>query len=113
MPRHERKSITMKIRVLKDMTQTEKEFVLKRAEQDISRQMELAKEVAADIKEHGDEAVLRYTAKFDGITLTSDAMRVRPEEIEAGYQRLDAETREAITYAAKNIRNFQELLSRT
>ncbi|MBE7036315.1 MAG: histidinol dehydrogenase, partial [Ruminococcaceae bacterium] len=98
----------MKVRVLKDMTAAEKEFVMKRAEQDISRQMELAKEVAADIKENGDEAVLKYTAKFDGVTLTKDAIKIRPEEIEAGYARLDEKTRDAITYAAKNIRNFHE-----
>ncbi|MGN1059826.1 MAG: histidinol dehydrogenase, partial [Clostridia bacterium] len=98
----------MKIRVLKDMTQEEKDFVLKRAEQDISRQMELAKVVAADIKAGGDSAVLKYTAEFDGVTLSKDAIRVRPEEIEAGYNRLDSETREAIRYAAGNIRNFHE-----
>ncbi len=98
----------MKVRVLKNMTPEEKEFVLKRAEQDISRQMELAKEVAADIKENGDLAVLKYTAKFDGVTLTQDAIKIRPEEIEAGYARLDEKTREAISYAAKNIRNFHE-----
>jgi len=98
----------MKIRVLKDMTQEEKEFVIKRAEQDISRQMELAREIAADIKAHGDEAVLQYTAKFDGVTLKKETLRVTAEEIEAGYNRLDAETRDAIAYAAKNIRNFHE-----
>ncbi|MBE7048174.1 MAG: histidinol dehydrogenase [Ruminococcaceae bacterium] len=90
------------------MTQEEKEFVIKRAEQDISRQMELAREIAADIKAHGDEAVLQYTAKFDGVTLKKETLRVTAEEIEAGYNRLDAETRDAIAYAAKNIRNFHE-----
>lgn len=98
----------MKIRVLKDMTQEEKNFVLKRAEQDISNQMVLAREIADEIKADGDKAVLKYTAKFDGVTLSADAIRVRPEEIEAGYNRLDPETREAIAYAAKNIRNFHE-----
>ena len=98
----------MKVRVLKDMTQEEREFVLKRAELDISRQMELAKEVAADIKENGDAAVLKYTEKFDKVHLEKDAIRVTAEEIEAGYNRLDAKTREAIEYAAKNIRNFHE-----
>lgn len=98
----------MKVRVLKDMTQEEKEFVLKRAELDISRQMELAKEVAADIKENGDAAVLKYTEMFDKVHLEKDAIRVTAEEIEAGYNRLDAKTREAIEYAAKNIRNFHE-----
>ncbi len=98
----------MKVRVLKDMTAEEREFVLKRAELDISRQMELAKEVAADIKENGDAAVLKYTEKFDGVHLEQGSIRVTAEEIEAGYNRLDAKTREAITYAAKNIRNFHE-----
>ena len=90
------------------MTQEEKEFVLKRAELDISRQMELAKEVAADIKENGDAAVLKYTEMFDKVHLEKDAIRVTAEEIEAGYNRLDTKTREAIEYAAKNIRNFHE-----
>ena len=94
----------MKVRVGKDLTQEEKEFVLKRAELDISRQMELAREVAADIRENGDAAVLKYTAKFDGVTLAPDAIRVTRDEIDAGYERLDAETRDAIAYAAKNIK---------
>ena len=70
--------------------------------------MKVAKEVSDDVRKRGDEAVLEYTAKFDRVELTADRIKVKPEEIEAGYNRLDAETREAIEYAAKNIRNFHE-----
>lgn len=98
----------MNIYKLSEMTDEQKNFVLKRAEHDISEQMQLAKEVSDDIRVRGDAAVLEYTAKFDRVELTKDRIKVKPEEIEAGYNRLDKETREAIEYAAKNIHNFHE-----
>lgn len=98
----------MNIYKLSEMTAKEKETVLKRAETDISEQMALAKEVSDDIKKCGDAAVLEYTEKFDRISLTQDKIKVTPEEIEAGYNRLDEETRKSIEYAAGNIKNFHE-----
>lgn len=98
----------MNIYKLSEMTDEQKNFVLKRAEHDISEQMQLAKEVSDDIRVRGDAAVLEYTAKFDHVELTKDRIKVKPEEIDAGYNRLDKETREAIEYAAKNIHNFHE-----
>lgn len=98
----------MNIYKLSEMTDKQKNFVLKRAEHDISEQMQLAKEVSDDIRVRGDAAVLEYTAKFDRVELTKDRIKVKPEEIDAGYNRLDKETREAIEYAAKNIHNFHE-----
>lgn len=96
----------MNIYKLSELTSEKREFIMKRAESDISEQMKIAKEVSDDIRKRGDEAVLEYTAKFDHVTLSADEMKVKPEEIEAGYERLDTETREAIEYAVKNIRNF-------
>ncbi len=98
----------MNIYKLSELTDEKKQFIMKRAETDISEHMKLATEVSEDIRKRGDEAVLEYTAKFDKVALTQDRIKVRPEEIEAGYGRLDDETREAIAYAAKNIKNFHE-----
>ena len=98
----------MNIYKLSELSEEKKNFIMKRAETDISEHMKLAKEVSDDIRVRGDEAVLEYTSKFDRVTLTQDRIKVRSEEIEAGYARLDIETREAIEYAAKNIRNFHE-----
>ncbi|MBQ3225744.1 MAG: histidinol dehydrogenase [Clostridia bacterium] len=96
----------MKIRVWKDLSAEEKSFVLKRAELDISEQMKLAIDVSNDIRDNGDSAVLKYTEKFDRVTLTQDKIKVTAEEIEAGYARLDPKVRDSIAYAAKNIRDF-------
>lgn len=93
---------------LKNMTKKQYDFVMKRAEQDITEQMKIAKEVSDDIRDRGDAAVLEYTEKFDKVKLTADTMRVTEAEIEAGYNRLDKETREAIEYAYKNIYDFHE-----
>ena len=60
----------MNIYKLSEMTDEQKNFVLKRAEHDISEQMQLAKEVSDDIRVRGDAAVLEYTAKFDRVELT-------------------------------------------
>ncbi len=98
----------MNIYKLSEMTPEKLDFIMKRAELDISEQMKIAREVSDDIRARGDQAVLEYTAKFDKVQLTADQMKVKPEEIEAGYNNLDGETREALEYAIKNIRNFHQ-----
>ncbi len=100
--------MTPNIYELGKMTKEQYDFIMKRAELDITEQMKIAKEVSDDIRVRGDEAVLEYTAKFDRVELTADTMKVTQEEIEAGYKRLDKETREAIEYAYKNIYDFHE-----
>ena len=98
----------MNIYKLSEMTEEKKNFIMKRAEIDISDHMKLATEVSEDVRKRGDEAVLEYTAKFDRVNLTQDKLKVTAEEIEIAYNRLDDETKEAIAYAAKNIHNFHE-----
>ena len=98
----------MNIYKLSEMSDEKKNFIMKRAEIDISEHMKLAREVSDDIRWRGDEAVLEYTEKFDRVKLSKDAIKVKAEEIEEGYKRLDDKTREAIEYAAKNIHDFHE-----
>ncbi len=98
----------MNVYKLSELTKEKKEFIMRRAELDITEQMKVATEVSNDIRKRGDEAVLEYTAKFDKVQLTADQMKVTPEEIENGYKNCDAKTREAIEYAYKNIHDFHE-----
>ncbi len=81
---------------LDKMTKEQYDFIMKRAELDITEQMKTAKAVSDDIRDRGDAAVLEYTEKFDHVKLTPETMKVTEEEIEAGYNRLDKQTREAI-----------------
>ena len=98
--------ICVNIFKLNEMTPEEKQKIMRRAELDITSQMIVAKEVSDDVKARGDEALLHYTEKFDRVRLDADKIKVTAEEIETGYARLDPKTREAIEYAAKNIKDF-------
>ena len=98
----------MNIYKLSEMTQEEKTKIMKRAETDITEQMKIAKEISDEVRDFGDAAVLKYTEKFDHVSLTQDRIKVTAEEIETAYNRLDKETREAIEYAYKNIYDFHE-----
>ncbi len=81
----------MNIYKLSELTGEEKEFIMKRAEKDISEHMKLAIEVSDDVRDRGDKAVLEYTSKFDKVEIPDGRMKVKPEEIEAAYKRLDKE----------------------
>lgn len=96
----------MKIREWNKLSQDEKSYVLKRAEFDITEYIGVAQEVSDHVRKNGDDALLEYTEKFDRVKLAKSAIKVTPEEIETGYNRLDEKTRGAIEYAAKNIKNF-------
>ncbi|MBQ7950731.1 MAG: histidinol dehydrogenase [Clostridia bacterium] len=98
----------MNIYKYSELSKEQKEFILKRAEIDITSYMQVAKEVSDDVKANGDAAVLKYTEKFDKISLTSETMKVTKEEIEEAFNRIDATSKEAITYAYNNIRTFHE-----
>ncbi|MBR6959390.1 MAG: histidinol dehydrogenase, partial [Clostridiales bacterium] len=64
--------------------------------------------VLDDIKENGDEAVLKYTKKFDGADLTPASMRVTQEEIDSAIGEIEPDLLRIIKKAAENIRTFHE-----
>ncbi len=93
---------------LKTMSPDIRAKIMRRAEEDISEQLKIAREISADVKENGDQAVIKYTEKFDKASLTPQTIKVTQEEIDAGYERADKEYREALEFAANNIRIFHE-----
>ncbi len=72
--------------------------------------VQIGRDVAAiisEVRERGDDALVDYTARFDGHRLREDAdWRIAPEECEAAYRALDRGLREALDLAAARIRAF-------
>jgi histidinol dehydrogenase len=64
--------------------------------------------ILSDVRESGDEAVIGYTEKFDGVTLEPGALRVSVEERDAAAARMEPELMNAMRAAAANIRAFHE-----
>ena len=62
--------------------------------------------ILEDVREHGDAAVLKYTAKFDGARLKS--LQVAPEEIAEALEATEPEFLDTLRLAERNIREYHE-----
>ncbi len=66
------------------------------------------RKILADVKETGDEAVIRYTREFDGFDLTPETMRLGKGEIEAAKGAVDGDVLAALELAAGRITDFHQ-----
>lgn len=60
------------------------------------------------VAENGDRALLEYTSRFDGATLTADQIAVTQAELMAASLKADDSLRAAVTEARKNIAGFAQ-----
>ena len=70
---------------------------------DISRRVA---EIIAAVRTTGDAALLDFTARFDGVTLTAPQLVVRSEEYAAAERAVGAATLASLRYAADRIERF-------
>ena len=71
--------------------------------------IDAVRSVLADVRRQGDEAVIRYTGQWDGLSVSSMAqLEVPLEQMQEAFQGLDAARREALETAAERIRRFHE-----
>lgn len=68
------------------------------------------REVIAEVRQSGDEALLRYTEKWDGAKLEN--LRVTTEEIDEAYKNFDKQLIADLEEAAANIRAFHTAQTR-
>ena len=69
---------------------------------------QLVDRIVGDIRRRGDEAVLEYTAKIDGVKLTAAGMEVTAAEKKQAMAAAPAELAAGLQQAAANIRRFHE-----
>ncbi len=63
-------------------------------------------DIIEGVRTGGLAAVLAYAARFDGVAVTAETLRVTPEEIAAGVAACAPDVREAIAFAAGRIRDY-------
>lgn len=72
---------------------------------------ELLRAVAAiveDVRTRGDEAVIEYTERFDGVRLEPSELRIGARQLRESAERADMCVREALREAIKRVRAFHE-----
>lgn len=75
-------------------------------EQNTEEQRKAVLEILQNVKLEGDKALLNYTEKFDGVSLSS--LEVTKEEIDEAIASLDQKMIDIISEAASNIREYHE-----
>lgn len=78
--------------------------LLERPTMDLASIEGLVKPVMEAVKSRGDEALLEYTEKFDGVQLTD--LRVSADEVRSAADQVDDALKAAIAIAKKNIETF-------
>lgn len=63
-------------------------------------------EILLEVGSKGDEALLKFTEKFEGAKLETDDLLVSQDEINAAYESVDEKILEALALAAENIFAF-------
>ncbi len=100
----------MRPRVLKSQTPEFRKFlaaILARRGGDDSAGVDQAvAKIIADVRKHGDRALIDLTAKFDGVKLTPATIRVTPAERHSAINRIAAEDRHALELAAERVAEF-------
>jgi len=78
-----------------------------RRESEVSPEIEsVVKGIVNAVREGGDDAVLRLTREFDGVSMEVKDMEVPRCEVEAAWDSLDEETREALRLAEGRVSAF-------
>ena len=72
------------------------------------RVLESVAEIIKNVSKRGDEALIAYTEKFDGISLDFSALEVDPDEVENAVSSLDPEDFNLFRLAADRIEKFHE-----
>jgi len=60
------------------------------------------------VERRGDQALVRYTKKFDKVALKPPQFRISPEQVKEAYYQIRKEEGDALRYAAQRIMAFHE-----
>lgn len=102
------KSQAISVWKLNELSQPARDKLLERTESDMSEYLLQVSPIIEDVRRRGDAALTEYAKRFDGANLREADLKVSSEEFVAAAEKVDADTREAIEYAADNICRYHE-----
>ncbi len=82
--------------------------IIERGDADISEIESSVKKIIQDVRERGDEAVIEYTKRFDGISLKASELSIKKKEIKDAYSKTTKKNIETLQYAAERINEFHK-----
>ena len=74
----------------------------------LSANRQTALKIIDDVRRQGDSAIVKYSKRFDGVSLSPDKFQVKNREIEDAYRKISLPFVKSIQRAISNIRTYQE-----
>lgn len=92
------------MKIVKYPERSDWQRLLERPYIDVSKLNGTVADILDDVRKNGDDAVRRYEAKFDGVSLAS--LAVTEEELDSAVNEMSGELKSAIELAHSNIEKF-------
>ena len=92
------------MKIVKYPERSDWQRLLERPYIDVSKLNGTVADILDDVRKNGDDAVRRYEAKFDGVSLAS--LAVTEEELDSAVNEVSGELKSAIELARSNIEKF-------
>ncbi len=93
---------------LSDLTAAGRATLLKRTESNLAPFLEKVRPIIEAVRVEGDQALSRFAAQFDGAAVEESAIAATPADFGRAHDELEADVRDAIAFAAANIRKFHQ-----
>jgi len=93
---------------LSHLSETERTALLTRAEADLTSFLEQVRPILDRVRNEGDHALMDFAMRFDGVEKPMISIRCDQREFTSAERSLPRDVKEAIAYAAENIRRFHE-----
>jgi histidinol dehydrogenase len=75
-------------------------------EEEVKRVERTVREILADVRSRGDEALLEFTNRWDKVRLSPNHIEVPTKSVDEALELLDQESRDCLELAKKRIRSF-------
>ncbi|MBI2648131.1 MAG: histidinol dehydrogenase [Thaumarchaeota archaeon] len=80
---------------------------IRKSSHDLSRVESRVRRVIADVRKRGDRALVDYTRKFDGVTLSKKDLTVRKREISGATRRVEKKLLSAMKFSLRRLQSAQ------
>ena len=70
--------------------------------------MRAVSSIIEDVRTRGDEALIDYTARFDGVEIEASGLRIDEQSLQRSADRVDKRVLEALREAIRNVQTFHE-----
>ena len=93
---------------IKDLDKNERQKILERSTSRAEEVLSAVIPIIKEVKENGDKALIKFTARFDKVNLTPQGLIVDKERIEAAYKKTSPDVLASLERMRDQVQDFHQ-----